>query len=594
MVFTRKFSEFQVGATMTTGDNPVGLEAGVNTIWDFIGASGSIIQIITQDTTALAVGRWVKFDLTTQIYAHGLANNRENAEIAGVVLQILDPNNFLLQQSGYIPSGTPGFGGFSTNPNIFFLSDVALGMQTITEPTQNGSVSKPLFLSDSADSGWVICLMRGYVIGTPGPIPPNSGGGDNPDIIDHDQPGNTFQIGNWIRVGADNIYVLTDSSTLDGAQGVGVVIMAGDPTFRIQFSGYNSNTVTMAVNSVGAPIAITTPGIYYLSDVVPGAITPTVPTDPLAASKPAFISESALNGTGWVVPQRPLPNIVANNPIQITVTQPAHGFTMTGLVVKPRTGAPNVGTYELAVANTYNTSYGVGMIRILDVNTFTIQEVGYFAGMDQVPPVPGGVANSAVPLTNGVPYFLSASPLTAGQITTVEPTIPNFSKPMFSADQTNAGWILPMRPNANGGGGGGEDEIDFANCTGQSTIVLPAGVWTDIPCMEVTVTSNSINSRMVIDSVMNGDRLTVAAVYYRLVRNGVPVGVGVGGGTICYGRYFTVTFDVSYLFVDVPGLAGAVTYKIQAMAPGGNTVYLNTDSTTAFAGCSTMVVEEFV
>ena len=127
MVFTRKFSEFVPGDV----DEVVGLSGGANTIGPNSGGgggSGSVIETIQQDTTALVVGRWVRFDDATQLYVHGVATSAELAEIVGVVLEITSNTEFRLQQSGYINSGTPGFNGFSP-AGTYFLSDTAGGLQ---------------------------------------------------------------------------------------------------------------------------------------------------------------------------------------------------------------------------------------------------------------------------------------------------------------------------------------------------------------------------------------------------------------------------------------------------------------------------------
>jgi hypothetical protein len=150
----------------------------------------------------------------------------------------------------------------------------------------------------------VICLETGMVIGTPGPIPASATGSDS-NIHIVNQPGNTFMVGNWVRVTGDDIYGLASGANLADSQSVGVVTVAGNPNFTIQFSGYNSNTVVGAVDAVGAPIALVASTVYYLSDIVPGAICPTPPTAAGTSSKPVFVSESVLNGTGWVLPQKP-------------------------------------------------------------------------------------------------------------------------------------------------------------------------------------------------------------------------------------------------------------------------------------------------
>src|SRR4030095_6314526 len=126
MVSTRKFSQF----VADTVDDVVGLTAGANTIGPGGGGGGdgSVIVIIEQDTSGLAVGDWVRFN-DAGLYVPGIATSEEEAEIVGVVLEIIDPTHFRLQQSGYIPSGTPGFNGFAFN-DVYFLSDVSLGDQT--------------------------------------------------------------------------------------------------------------------------------------------------------------------------------------------------------------------------------------------------------------------------------------------------------------------------------------------------------------------------------------------------------------------------------------------------------------------------------
>lgn len=309
MVFTRKFSQFVPGATIATGDEPVGLRNDVNTIWDFLqnGNGGNIIQTITTDTTGLTVGDWVRvnYGVPSPTYVPALANNASNAEVAGVVLQIISPTEFLLQQAGYIQPGTPGFSGFTDG--VYFLDENVPGAENPLSPTTNGHVSKPVFLADSADSGWIISLMRGYIIGTPAPIPNVPETADT-NIYEVVQPGNTFMIGDWVSVSADNVYSLANATTFTLASAAGVVIEAGDPIFVIQFSGHNENTVTSAVNSVGTPIGITAATTYYISEITPGAICPTPPLIPTAYSKPCFLSESATNGTGLVLPQRPLQN----------------------------------------------------------------------------------------------------------------------------------------------------------------------------------------------------------------------------------------------------------------------------------------------
>lgn len=590
MVDTRKFSQFDNRPL----NEKVGLGSGSNSRTpDSAGSSGNIIKVINQDTSGLAVNRWVRIN-SAGLYVLALADTAENADVRGVVLNILGPNQFTLQQAGYIDVGTPGFSGFIPNQD-YFLSDTMLGQATQTLPTTNGHINKPLFSADSAESGWIICLSRGMVIGTPGPIPASTPTVTDTNIREFSQPGNTFMIGNWVRVTGDNVHGLANGSTLANAQSDGVVIQNGDPLFTVQFSGFNANTVTAAYDSAGViiPGGIVASTVYYISDVVPGQLTPTPPTSLNSASRPAFISVSAIDGTGWVLPQRPLPYFSANPPGIKLINQPAHGFLSNGLVVKPKTGALNVGKYELAQANTLTGAFGVGMIKIVDANNFYIQQDGYFEDFLEVPPVMGGIANPSGMLINGTPYYLSAS--TPGLITDAEPAQPLYSKPMFMPDQTDAGWILPMKPtNSSGGNIPDIENVDVITCVAPEVVPLPAGVWTDLPCLELTITPQNIASKFLLSGVLNGDRASVNAVYFRITRNGTPIGIGAGPGVAANGRILTVTFNQNILYVDVPATVVSITYKLQAMAPSGNTLYLNTDSASTFAGSSTLTLEEFI
>jgi hypothetical protein len=635
MVFTRKFSQFPNGGPIANGDQPVGLEAGVNTIWEFAGGGGgggAVVTIIDQDTSALAVGRWVRFDLTTNLYVQGIATSAEFAEIEGVVLNILGPNQFSLQQSGYIGPGTPGFAGFT--PGIYYLSATGAGLQSLAVPVTNGYVNKPLFAADSADSGWVICLMRGFIVGTPGPIPANPPGGNDTSIHQVSQPGNTFQTGDWVTVSGDNTYALSDSATLAGAQGVGVVIAQGDPLFTIQFSGWNTATVVRAVDAAGNPLVggIVASTVYYISNMSPGDITPFPPANIGTANKPAFISASTLDGTGWVLPQRPILNTTAEtNPILTVVTQAGHGFQV-GQVLKVL--ASNV--YALAQANNAANALPVGfVVQVIDANTFVLQSEGYSAAF--VFPFP--------PLTPANRYFLS--PTIAGGITLIEPASPNYSVPMLIALNPTTGYILSQRPLQNsagtivplilggtqtplvapgadslfawnfaagqaeflgigaglaivggnltapGGGGTGVIQTAFQNYNTVSNFVILNGVWANVPGISVTITPTSVLSTVLIQANIIGDRLAANPTFIRILRNGTPIGAGVGPGLSCKGWAFGNVFFTNVLHMDSPASVAALTYTFQVQVTGGNnTIYLNTDSLSHFSGVTTTVVQE--
>ena len=539
MVFTRKFSEFVPGDV----DEVVGLSGGANTIGPNSGGgggSGSVIETIQQDTTALVVGRWVRFDDATQLYVHGVATSAELAEIVGVVLEITSNTEFRLQQSGYINSGTPGFNGFST-AGTYFLSDTAGGLQTLTPPTTNGYIRLPLFIADSADSGWVCSLKTGMVIGTPGPIPSSGGGGGGSDSSIHivNQDDNTFNVGDWVRVSGNTVYSLADGSSFANSQGVGVVIDDGDPQFTLQFSGFVSGIIIGAVDDVGAPIAITSGTVYYLSDVVPGAITPTKPTGLFSSVKPCYISESSTSLTGFILPQQPLEVKPGDDdPSFVVVTQNGHGFSVEDCLRVLASG-----TYIEAQANTLTNARAVGIVvEVIDANTFVLQTSGF---TDKI--------TGKTPATQ---YFLSAA--TAGLLTSTEPlTDGEYSKPMYQSLTADSGYILEQRPmvqpNANGGasgGGGGGMPANLVQTVVNTSLTIPP--LTDLP-FSVTITPSSASSRVRI--MFSGINYSGGRVY--LKRNGVIL----TSGGINVAMYVSGSrTNSTFLYIDSPATTSPVTY----------------------------------
>ncbi len=548
MVFTRKFSEFVPGDV----DEVVGLSGGANTIGPNSGGgggSGSVIETIQQDTTALVVGRWVRFDDATQLYVHGVATSAELAEIVGVVLEITSNTEFKLQQSGYINSGTPGFNGFST-AGTYFLSDTAGGLQTLTPPTTNGYIRLPLFIADSADSGWVCSLKTGMVIGSPGPIPSSGGGGDDTSTHIINQPGNTFNVGDWVRVSGNTIYSLADGSSFANSQGVGVVINDGDPQFTLQFSGFVSGVIIGAVDDVGAPIAITSSTVYYLSDVVPGQLTPFKPTGLFSSVKPCYISESSTSLTGFILPQQPLEVKPGDDdPSFVVVTQNGHGFSVEDCLRVLASG-----TYIEAQADTLTNARAVGIVvEVIDANTFVLQTSGF---TDKI--------TGKTPATQ---YFLSAS--TAGLLTSTEPsTDGEYSKPMYQSLTADSGYILEQRPmlqpNANGGGsGGGTIPGNIIQTVYSTSFSIASGTGANFP-FNVIITPSSITSRIRIS--FNGRMSGNTSVL--LKRNGVTVtdggakiGFGVSSeGNLDYIDSPSTTLPITYVFAVNSALGGFATY----------------------------------
>lgn len=558
MTQTKKFSQFEGPSNIQSGDIVVGLRtvdgAPVNYQFTGVGSGGggdSIVHTIMEDGSSLQLGDWVRIDAMGD-YVAALATTAENAEVLGMVVLINGTTSFDVQELGYVASTTGAVSGLSEGV-VYFLSASAAGEMTPTPPTTNGYVRKALFVAETATSGWIVQYI-GIIIGEPGPIPSGGGGGDTSTQVITD-PGNTFNVGDWLYLVGNNVWALTNASTLAGSQAIGVVTVNGDPNFTIQQSGFTTATVTAAYDSAGVLIPGNLVGgtLYYLSTNVPGQITPTEPTANGTASKPVFISQNGADQTGWIFPQRPILNsISSDNPSIVVITQ-ANTFNVGDVVYIDANNH-----YALALADNVLTARAVGIVIAASLTEFTLQTNGYSDVF---------VAPFA-PLTPATQYWLSDA--TPGGITATEPTTAgSYSKPMLMALNATTGYILEQRPIAVAGGGGGGSIIQvqslvYADLGSFSSLGYPT--FTAIPAFySLAITPSSISSQILIEMqftfIVNG---ASTSVVFRLTRDGVVV-----PGAICnVGSYRSTvsggTFGrgVTFTYVDSPATTSPVTYGL--------------------------------
>ena len=104
------------------------------------------------------------------VYSKAIADGTYDGEIVGIVKSVVSPDVFDLTQSGYVT----GLTGFVTN-STYFVSPTVAGALTFTSPTTVGHLVKPMFVANSATSGWVL-PYPGYVISPPVTGGTSSGG----------------------------------------------------------------------------------------------------------------------------------------------------------------------------------------------------------------------------------------------------------------------------------------------------------------------------------------------------------------------------------------------------------------------------------
>lgn len=144
-----KFSQFVDGGPTAAGDEIVGLRNGINTRFDAPVQGGAILfsRNINQVAHGFIVGNVVR--LNGAVYVKAQADVDTNADVIGIVSGIVSPNEFTLQFGGYV-SGLAGL----TAGDVYFLSEAVAGDMTDIPPVTPGQVWKPLFIADSATTGY--------------------------------------------------------------------------------------------------------------------------------------------------------------------------------------------------------------------------------------------------------------------------------------------------------------------------------------------------------------------------------------------------------------------------------------------------------
>lgn len=111
---------------------------------------------VSQASHGFAVGDWLRHNGTS--YSKAQADTSSHAWVAGVVVEVVDTSNFVLQNGGY----TDVLSGLTAG-TLYYLSPTSAGSMTATEPTAEDQISKPLFLADTTTSGWV-SIGRGLYV----------------------------------------------------------------------------------------------------------------------------------------------------------------------------------------------------------------------------------------------------------------------------------------------------------------------------------------------------------------------------------------------------------------------------------------------
>jgi hypothetical protein len=121
-------------------------------------SAGALRRDIAQTAHGFDVGDVVYFDGSE--YALAQADDPVTAEVAGIVAEDTDANNFVLHYGGHI-TGLSSL----TAGEVYFLSETTAGSLAITAPSSVGEISKPLLIADTTTSGYWF-NFRGIEVGS--------------------------------------------------------------------------------------------------------------------------------------------------------------------------------------------------------------------------------------------------------------------------------------------------------------------------------------------------------------------------------------------------------------------------------------------
>lgn len=125
------------------------------------GSGESLIVSVNQVAHPFAVGDVVRVADAGTSYTKAQADSVANAEVAGIVTEDTDADNFMLTVGGLV-EGLTGL----TAGAVHWLDPDTAGELTATEPTTTGDVSKPILIAlPSSTTSGLFFNMRGALIG---------------------------------------------------------------------------------------------------------------------------------------------------------------------------------------------------------------------------------------------------------------------------------------------------------------------------------------------------------------------------------------------------------------------------------------------
>jgi hypothetical protein len=105
-----------------------------------VGESNPLEEEIFQTSHGFSVGEVLKTSSVAGEYELAQADSAANAEVVGIVSEVVDVDTYKIQIGGNLTAGVPS----GSHGDVVFLSPTVAGGTTTTKPSTNGQVIKPI------------------------------------------------------------------------------------------------------------------------------------------------------------------------------------------------------------------------------------------------------------------------------------------------------------------------------------------------------------------------------------------------------------------------------------------------------------------
>jgi hypothetical protein len=127
------------------------------------------------------------------------------------------------------------------------------------------------------------------------------------------------------------------------------------------------------------------------------------------------------------------------------------------------------------------------------------------------------------------------------------------------------------------------------------TFSTAATSFTDITGISASITPSSSSNKILIQvSLGTHDTSAPSSIFYRLMRDSTPIGVGDSSTQTTFGA--SIDNDrgegQSMMYLDSPSSTSSINYKVQGYAGGSNTLYINYRSGGSYYTISTITLME--